>query len=337
MAFVSLCPGPLAAPGIDAAFPARTGTTTAAAICVLAALSAVPGLSLALFFAVLDGVALGLVACDVVVLDGVGLLLGVALLLDAGVALGAVLLRGAAVVRSAVLVALPLAEGFGLFVVRMLVGVADPAVPVFTGVAALLAGSPLRAPVPVALPESALGVTLGEPDAGSPGLGEGSVPGLGDFEEPERGEVSLGLALLLVAWLPLGVAVGVAVLLGVPLLLVLVLGLAVGLGLVVGLGFFVPVGVGEGEGVGLGFGIRKAWHCGGVRVITAAVRANVAAGVLDPAATAATENPVAAATRTLPATRLTAGRTCAKRMRPLPVLFVCCYGTTIQYGVPTST
>ena len=200
-------------------------------------------------------------------------------------------------------------------------------------------------------------------DADGSGLGEGSALGLADrdalmpgdpvsddgsaVESPALGEVLLGvplLAALLAGALVLleGVVVGVAVLVGVlevePPDVELFEGVLVGVleGLpVVGVGVGLLLMVGVGDGVGLLVALSGS-HCWLVPLTAAAVRAD-APDALDWAGDAATVNPAAAATRTPPVTRLTpTGRTCAKRMKALPVLFVAAAERLIQYGMAAS-
>jgi hypothetical protein len=84
-----------------------------------------------------------------------------------------------------------------------------------------------------------------------------------------------------------------------------------------------PVGVGVGDW--LGAGSRSGSHCWAVPLVTAAVSDSAAEAVLlrlGSADSIAVANPVAAATSTPPVTKLAVtGRTCAKRMKALPV---CC-------------
>jgi hypothetical protein len=147
------------------------------------------------------------------------------------------------------------------------------------------------------------------------------------------------VALLVGVVLLLGVLVGVVVLLGVALLAgvvaLLEVGVGVGVWLLVGVGVGVGL-VGVGDGVGLG-GKLSASHCWLVPLIVASVTAGARPGVLDWAADAATVNPAAAATIAPPRMRLPpTGRTCAKRMKALPVLFVAAAERLTQYGMATS-
>jgi hypothetical protein len=146
---------------------------------------------------------------------------------------------------------------------------------------------------------------------------------------------SVGVAVLVDVAVLVGVAVsvGVAVLLGVAV--AVGVGLLVGEGLLLG-GGVVFVGVGVGDGLG-DFGSVNCWHCSAVPLTTLVVGDPLGRLVLDSAAGAATENNVAVAMRTLPVTRLTlTGRTCAKRMKALPVLLVAAAERLIQYGVAAS-
>jgi hypothetical protein len=274
-------------------------------------------------------------------------------------ALLAVLIAGAAatsLVRDFVV----LADGFGLADVVVAVALFD-----CFGVALVL----VLVLVLVLAAALSLVMALALVDAEAPGLGEGSVLGVGDRDVPILGEpvpdggsvvepvepdevlpgAVLFVALALGVALLLGVLVGVVVLLAVALLVgevvlpgvallvgvVLLVGVAVGLldvvGVGVGLGF-----VGVGVGVGLG-GKLSGSHCWLVPLTVASVSAGARPGVLDWAADAATVNPAAAATMAPPRTRLTpTGRTCAKRMEALPVLFVAAAERLIQYGMATS-
>lgn len=85
------------------------------------------------------------------------------------------------------------------------------------------------------------------------------------------------------------------------------------------------LGVGELLGLlalGVGVGVFTCSHCWAVPD-DASVRAATSVGELGaPTSDPVIQNPVADATRAPPAARLTAGRTCAKRMEALPVLFV---------------
>jgi hypothetical protein len=83
--------------------------------------------------------------------------------------------------------------------------------------------------------------------------------------------------------------------------------------------------VGEGGG-----GRLRGSHCWLVPLTVVSVSAGATPGVLGCAADAATVNPAAVAIRTPPRTRLTpTGRTCAKRMKALPVLFVAACGNDL--------
>jgi hypothetical protein len=84
-------------------------------------------------------------------------------------------------------------------------------------------------------------------------------------------------------------------------------------------------------------GRLRGSHCCLVPLFVVCVSAGAVPGVLDWAAGASTVNPAAAATRAPPRMRLTpTGRTCAKRMKALPVLFVAAAERHIQYGMATS-
>lgn len=100
-----------------------------------------------------------------------------------------------------------------------------------------------------------------------------------------------------------------------------------------------PVGVGVGDWLG-GAGSRSGSHCWAVPLVTAAVSDRAAEAVLlrlGSADSIAVANPVTAAASTPPVTKLAVtGRTCAKRMKALPVLLVTSAGTILQYGVATS-
>jgi hypothetical protein len=147
--------------------------------------------------------------------------------------------------------------------------------------------------------------------------------------------VGVGVVLLLALLVGVVVLLGVALLAGVVVLLEVGVGVGVGVWLLVGVG--VGVGfVGVGVGVGLG-GKLSASHCWLVPLIVASVTAGARPGVLDWAADAATVNPAAAATIAPPRMRLPpTGRTCAKRMKALPVLFVAAAERLTQYGMATS-
>lgn len=86
-----------------------------------------------------------------------------------------------------------------------------------------------------------------------------------------------------------------------------------------------PVGVGVGDWLG-GAGSRSGSHCWAVPLVTAAVSDSAAEAVLlrlGSADSIAVANPAVAATSTPPVTKLAVtGRTCAKRMKALPVLLV---------------
>jgi hypothetical protein len=163
--------------------------------------------------------------------------------------------------------------------------------------------------------------------------------------------VSLGVGLglcdgvgVLVGGLVVGALVGFCVLVAVGLGEVVAVGGSAGVFEGLGVGLAVAVGdeVSVGVGVGVGVGLEVA-PCTGSHpwLLPDTTAANCACAVPEvpgsavwPPLSAAVTTPklVAETTRKPPAARLTAGRTCAKRMKALPLLSV----ARFQYGVPTS-
>jgi hypothetical protein len=262
----------------------------------------------------------------------------------------------------------PADEVASLLVVPVLLDVEPlPAAELLAGVAVVAAVLPDCFGVVLALVFELAASLLVAADAEASGLGEGSALGRGSDVEEEAALLAVGSFVVLVVALFMPVSVGVALFVAVPLsvgaALLLVdgvavvvgvalfvgVGLLVGVALLVGVGLLVGVELLAGVGllvglalfVGVGFGDLVTFtnsHCCVVPLTRDAVGVGVApAGRLDGAADAATVNPAAAAMTTPLVTRPTpSGRTCAKRFKALPVLFVAAAERPIQYEVAAS-